>query len=69
VGLFYFMPIEKRYFNDVEGTSFLTYFKTNDNLIRIHLENFTDIQFVDLTADELKEFICDLNFILKDLND
>ncbi len=64
------MAIEKRFYNDdVEATSFITYFKTNDNRIRIHLENFTDFQFVDLTADELKEFISDLNFILKDLND
>lgn len=70
MGLFYFMAIEKRFYNsEAEEQSFLTCFKMNNNYVRIHMEDFKDYQFVDLDADELRELICDLNFILKEINE
>jgi hypothetical protein len=64
------MPIEKRYFNYGKNVlSYLTCFATDEDKARLHIEDSESIQFVDLTADELKEFICDLNFILKDINE
>lgn len=64
------MAIEKRYYDeDADSYSYLSFFHTNLNKIRITIEDNSAGFFVDLEADELKELICDLNFILKDIND
>ena len=70
MGLFYFMAIEKRYYNDGEDVvSYLSCFCTNQNKIRFYIEDSETAQFVDLDADELKEFITDITFILKEINE
>lgn len=65
------MGIEKRYYNDDSnlGESTLKCFLSEKLTARFVMESGQEIQIVDLNADELKEFICDLNFILKDLNE
>lgn len=64
------MAIEKRYFNYGEDVlSYLSFFRTNENKIRFHIEDSESVQFVDLDADELKEFITDITFILKEINE
>lgn len=72
MGLFYFMAIEKRFYNlEADYLSFLTCFHTIDNKIRIHIEdeNKQMIQFLDLDSEDLKQLINDLKFILKEIND
>jgi hypothetical protein len=65
------MGIEKRYYNDDSnlGESTLKCFQSDKITARFVMESRQEILIVDLNADELKEFICDLNFILKDIND
>lgn len=70
MGLFYFMAIEKRFYNiEADYLSFLTCFHTNENKIRIHIEdeNKQMIQFLDLDSEDLKELIKELNSILKEI--
>jgi len=70
VGLFYFMAIEKRYYDsEADYPHYLSFFHTCDNKIRIIIEDKSTGFFVELEGDELKELIQDLNFILKDIND
>jgi hypothetical protein len=69
-GYLIFMGIEKRYYNDDSnlGESTLKCFQSDKITARFVMESGQEILIVDLNADELKEFICDLNFILKDIN-
>lgn len=63
------MAIEKRYFDEAsENIYFLSAFHNEKlNSVKFIIEDHNQGFYVDLNYDELKEFICDLNFILQQI--